>query len=164
MKQLTSENKTMNTEKQVAPVFYYSYENEERLNNGGFLTFEGAKESAIEQYKSYLADLDECDNPNTYLPTEFTIGECYPPHVIAKDMIPNMVDIIIEQLGETLIDKFYTEDEPTTFDNDDKQILTDALNLILDDENRWSYKWIADNCTTFKFKDVLDEEKLNDIN
>ena len=26
------------------------------------------------------------------------------------------------------------------------------------DENRWSYKWVADDCTTFKFKDVLDEE------
>ena len=159
MKQLTSEDKTMNTEKQVAPVFYYSYENEERLNNGGFLTFEDAKESAIEQYRSDLADLDEGDDPSTYLPTEFTIGECYPPHVVAKGMIPNMVDIIIEQLYETLIDNFYTEDEPTTFDNDDKQILTDALNRILSDENRWNYKWIADNCTTFKFKEVLNEEQ-----
>lgn len=44
------------------PVFYYSYENEERLNNGSFLTFEDAKESAIEQYKSELADLDEGDD------------------------------------------------------------------------------------------------------
>lgn len=155
---------TKSNTNEVKPVFYYSYENEERLNNGGFVTFEDAKESAIEQYKSDLADLDEGDDPNTYLPTEFTIGECYPPHVIAKDMIPNMVDIIIEQLYETLIDKFYTEDEPTTFDNDDKQILTDALNKILDDENRWSYKWIADNCTTLKFKEVLDEDVLNDIN
>ena len=158
MKQLTNEKHTMNKENEVKPVFYYSYENEERLNNGGFLTFEDAKESAIEQYKSNLADLDEGDDPNTYLPTEFTIGECYPPHIIAKDMIPNTVDIIIEQLYETLIDKFYTEDEPTTFDNDDKQILTDALHRILDDENRWNYKWVADNCTTCKFKDVLNEE------
>ena len=127
------------------------------MNNGGFLTFEDAKNSAIEQYKSDSSDLDEYDNLNTCLPTEFTIGECYPPHVIAKDMIPNMVDIIIEQLYETLIDKFYTEDEPTTFDNDDKQLLTNTLNQILGDENRWSYKWIANDCTTFKFKDVLDK-------
>ena len=155
MKQITS-----NTN-EVKPVFYYSYENEERLNNGGFVTFEDAKNSAIEQYKSDLADLDENDNPNTYLPTEFTIGECYPPHVVAKGMIANMVDTIIVQLYETLIDNFYTEDEPTTFDNDDKQILTDALHRILDDENRWSYEWVADNCTTFKFKDVLDEDVLN---
>ena len=153
MKQTTS-----NTN-EVKPVFYYSYENEERLNNGGFLTFEDAKESAIGQYKSDMEDLDEGDDPNTYLPTEFTIGECYPPHVVAKGMIPNIVDIIIEQLYETLIDKFYTEDEPTTFDNDDKQILTDALHRILDDEYRWSYKWVADNCTTFKFKEVLNEEQ-----
>ena len=159
MKQLTSENHTMDTENQVKPIFYHSYENEECLNNGGFVTFEDAKESAIEQYKSDLADLDEGDDPNTYLPTEFTIGECYHPHIIAKDMIPNMVDIIIEQLYETLIDKFYTDDAPTIFDNDDKQILTDALHRILDDENRWSYEWIADNCTTFKFKEVLNEEQ-----
>lgn len=58
-------------------------------------------------------------------------------------MIPNMVDNIIEQLYETLIDKFHTEDEPTKFDNDDKQLLTNALNQILGDENRWSYKWVA---------------------
>ena len=152
----------MNTENEVAPVFYCSYENEEYLNNGSFLTFEDAKTSAIEQYKSDLADLDEGDDPSIYLPTEFTIGECYPPHVIAKGMIPNMVDIIIEQLYETLIDKFHTEDEPTTFDNDDKQLLTNALNQILGDENRWSYKWVADDCTTFKFKDVLDEGVLNE--
>ena len=164
MKQLTSEKHAMKTENEVKPVFYHSYENEECLNNGGFLTFEDAKESAIEQYKSDLADLDENDNPNTCLPTEFTIGECYPPHVVAKGMIPSMVDIIIEQLYETLSDKFYTEDEPTTFDNDDKQILADALNRILDDENRWSYKWVADDCTTFRFKEVLDEDELNDIN
>ena len=153
MKQSTS-----NTN-EVKPVFYYSYENEERLNNGGFLTFEDAKESAIEQYKSDLADLDEYDDPNNCLPTEFTIGECYPPHVIAKKMIPNIVDIMIEQLYESLIDNFCTEDEPTTFDDDDKQILNDALNKILADENRWSYKWVADDCTTFKFKEVLNEEQ-----
>ena len=148
----------MKTENEVKPVFYYSYENEERLNNGGFVTFEDAKESAIEQYKSDLADLDEGDDPNICLPTEFTIGECYPPNVVAKRMIPNMVDNIIEQLYETLIDEFHTEDEPTTFDNDDKQILADALNRILGDENRWNYKWIADDCTTFKFKEILNEE------
>ena len=140
------------------PVFYHSYENEERLNNGGFLTFEDAKTSAVEQYKSDLADLDEGDDPSICLPTEFTIGECYHPHVVAKGMIPIMVDDIIEQLHETLIDNFYTEDEPTTFDNDDKQLLTNALNQILGDENRWRYKWVADDCTTFKFKDVLNEE------
>ena len=44
------------------------------------------------------------------------------------------------------------------FDNDDKQLLTNALNQILGDENRWRYKWVADDFTTFKFKDVLNEE------
>ena len=129
------------------------------MNNGGFLTFEDAKESAIEQYKSDLADLDEGDDPNTYLPTEFTIGECYPPHVIAKGMVPNMVDDIIERLYENIVDKFHTEDTPTKFDNDDKQLLTNALNQILGDEKRWCYKWVADDCTTLKFKEVLNEEQ-----
>lgn len=144
-------------EQQAKPVFYYSYEDEERLNNGGFSTFEDAKTSAIERYKSDLADLDldEGKDPDVYLPSEFTIGECYPPHVIAKKMIPNIVDIMIEQLYESLIDNFCTEDEPTTFDDDDKQILTNALNQIFRDEHHWNYKWISDDCTTFKFKDIL---------
>ena len=29
--------------REVEPVFYYSYGNEERLNNGGFITFKYAK-------------------------------------------------------------------------------------------------------------------------
>ena len=129
--------------------YWFTYENEERFQHGGFATFDEAKNVLFNMHKSNLSERESIEN----LPTESTIGEMVHPSVAAKRHIPTLLETVKEQIIESLIFDFGTEDEPCSFDADDDKLITDMLHKLFD-ADRWHYVGVATNCTIVNLSNI----------
>lgn len=128
--------------------FFYSCEDEEKLNHGGFVSIEEAKQDALDFFNSHDWEGEDAIPPKTV-----DICEMQPSSKHYAERIDILAEMIEEDLLESLSCSMCTEELPVEFGEDGKKIIEEML-VKLGEVAGWTYEATIKECKTFAIEEL----------
>ena len=127
--------------------FFYSCEDEEKLNHGGFATFEEAKRHALQFHKGF--DWSEFKEPAKVV----EICEMTTPSEHYAERIDDLAEEIEENLLDSLACSMCAEEYPVEFGEEGKEIIKEML-VKLGEVAGWNYDATIKECKTLAIEEL----------